>query len=42
MGDKARARETARRANVPTVPGSDGVVQSLDEARDVRASAIRS
>ncbi|RQT85120.1 acetyl-CoA carboxylase biotin carboxylase subunit [Burkholderia cepacia] len=37
MGDKARARETARRANVPTVPGSDGVVQSLDEARDVAA-----
>jgi len=37
MGDKARARETARRADVPTVPGSDGVVQSLDEARDVAA-----
>ncbi|KVD74527.1 acetyl-CoA carboxylase biotin carboxylase subunit [Burkholderia sp. ABCPW 14] len=37
MGDKARARETARRANVPTVPGSDGVVTSLDEARAVAA-----
>ncbi|MCA3826154.1 MAG: acetyl-CoA carboxylase biotin carboxylase subunit, partial [Burkholderia sp.] len=37
MGDKARARDTARRANVPTVPGSDGVVQSLDEARAVAA-----
>ncbi|AOJ05672.1 MULTISPECIES: acetyl-CoA carboxylase biotin carboxylase subunit [Burkholderia] len=35
MGDKARARETAQRANVPTVPGSDGVVTSLDEARAV-------
>ncbi|WP_206999833.1 acetyl-CoA carboxylase biotin carboxylase subunit [Trinickia mobilis] len=37
MGDKARARETAQRANVPTVPGSDGVVRSLEEARDVAA-----
>ena len=37
MGDKARARDTARRANVPTVPGSDGVVQSLDAAREVAA-----
>jgi acetyl-CoA carboxylase biotin carboxylase subunit len=37
MGDKARARETARRAGVPTVPGSDGVVNSLDEAREVAA-----
>ncbi|SAL73928.1 acetyl-CoA carboxylase biotin carboxylase subunit [Caballeronia telluris] len=35
MGDKAKARETAQRANVPTVPGSDGVVNSLDEAREV-------
>ncbi|MEK6296804.1 MAG: biotin carboxylase N-terminal domain-containing protein, partial [Paraburkholderia tropica] len=37
MGDKARARETAQRADVPTVPGSTGVVQSLDEAREVAA-----
>jgi len=35
MGDKARARETAQRASVPTVPGSDGVVASLEEARAV-------
>jgi acetyl-CoA carboxylase, biotin carboxylase subunit len=37
MGDKARARETAQRANVPTVPGSAGIVSSLDEAREVAA-----
>jgi acetyl-CoA carboxylase, biotin carboxylase subunit len=37
MGDKARARETAQRADVPTVPGSDRVVGSLDEAHEVAA-----
>jgi acetyl-CoA carboxylase biotin carboxylase subunit len=37
MGDKAKARETAQRAEVPTVPGSDGVVSSLDEARQIAA-----
>ncbi|MDN7178509.1 acetyl-CoA carboxylase biotin carboxylase subunit [Caballeronia sp. SEWSISQ10-4 2] len=35
MGDKARARATAQRAGVPTVPGSEGVLDSLDQARDV-------
>ncbi|WP_028202846.1 acetyl-CoA carboxylase biotin carboxylase subunit [Paraburkholderia nodosa] len=37
MGDKARARETAQRADVPTVPGSAGIVSTLDEAREVAA-----
>ncbi len=32
MGDKAVARQTAMRAGVPTVPGSDGAVADLDEA----------
>ncbi|WP_114813066.1 acetyl-CoA carboxylase biotin carboxylase subunit [Paraburkholderia kururiensis] len=35
MGDKAKARETAQRADVPTVPGSNGIVLSLDEARRI-------
>jgi hypothetical protein len=26
MGDKATARETMKKANVPTVPGSDGLI----------------
>jgi len=38
MGDKARARATAQRAGVPTVPGSEGVLDSLEQARDVAGS----
>jgi len=32
MGDKLRARETAIRANVPVIPGSDGPVTNEEEA----------
>jgi len=32
MGDKAVARETMMNAGVPTVPGSDGVVETYEEA----------
>ncbi|HUP62783.1 MAG TPA: acetyl-CoA carboxylase biotin carboxylase subunit [Thermoanaerobaculia bacterium] len=35
MGDKARARETAKKAGVPIIPGSDGAVTSVDEAAGV-------
>jgi len=35
MGVKAQARETMRLAGVPVVPGSEGVVGSIDEARTV-------
>jgi acetyl-CoA carboxylase biotin carboxylase subunit len=35
MGDKVRARETMKALGVPTVPGSDGVVRSLEEARTI-------
>ena len=33
MGDKALARQTMEEAGVPVIPGSEGEVESLDEAR---------
>ncbi|ADE40017.1 acetyl-CoA carboxylase biotin carboxylase subunit [Candidatus Puniceispirillum marinum] len=39
MGDKAMARQKAAEAGVPTIPGSDGVLDNLDEAADM-AEAI--
>jgi len=32
MGDKAKARETMKKAGVPITPGSEGIVESQDEA----------
>lgn len=32
MGDKAVAKETMKAAGVPVVPGSDGILKTLDEA----------
>jgi len=33
MGDKASAKATMKEAGVPTVPGSDGLLESLEQAR---------
>lgn len=30
MGDKATARETMKKAGVPTVPGSEGLLQVME------------
>ncbi len=37
MGDKANAKKTMIEANVPVVPGSDGVVENLEDAKAVSA-----
>lgn len=31
MGDKATAKDTMKKAGVPTIPGSDGLLKSIDE-----------
>jgi acetyl-CoA carboxylase biotin carboxylase subunit len=37
MGDKLSARKLAQKADVPLVPGSDGPVKNMEEARNVAA-----
>lgn len=32
MGDKASARETMKKAGVPIIPGSDGIIETYEEA----------
>ncbi|AIG26001.1 acetyl-CoA carboxylase biotin carboxylase subunit [Brevibacillus sp. 7WMA2] len=34
MGDKSTAKDTMKRAGVPTVPGTDGLIESIAEALD--------
>src|SRR5215213_11295155 len=38
MGNKSRARETAQKAGVPIVPGSEGAVRNTDEAAGIAAA----
>ena len=38
MGDKARAKDTMRKAGVPVVMGSEGVIRDVDEARQIAES----
>ena len=35
MGDKATAKETMKKAGVPVIPGSDGVIDDLEEAKKI-------
>lgn len=37
LGDKARAKETMKAAGVPVIPGSDGAVPSVEEAKRIAA-----
>ena len=38
-GDKMQCKEIMKKAEVPTVPGSDGVVEDVDEAVEIAAEA---
>ncbi|MBI3194164.1 MAG: ATP-grasp domain-containing protein, partial [Ignavibacteriae bacterium] len=35
MGDKSSAKETMRKAGVPVVPGSDGIISDINEAKEI-------
>ncbi|GHV46575.1 acetyl-CoA carboxylase biotin carboxylase subunit [Clostridia bacterium] len=37
MGDKANAKKTMRAAGVPVIPGSDGIVETVEAAKTVSA-----
>ena len=37
MGDKANAKKTMIEANVPVVPGSDGIITSMEDAKRISA-----
>ncbi len=39
MGDKAVAKDTMKRAGVPVVPGSDGIVKDIKDAREIMKMA---
>lgn len=35
MGNKSKAKETMKKNNVPVVPGSDGIVESLSDCKKI-------
>ncbi len=40
MGDKITAKETMIKAGVPVVPGSGGLLESVDQAKDLAKNAV--
>ncbi len=40
MGDKKTAKDTVKRVNVPTVPGSPGLVEDLNEAKEIARQVV--
>ena len=40
MGDKAKAKATMKKAGVPTVPGSDGIIESLAKAKSTAKAVV--
>jgi acetyl-CoA carboxylase, biotin carboxylase subunit len=37
MGDKSSAKDTMKKAKVPTIPGSEGLIKSVDDAKKIAA-----
>ena len=37
MGDKASAKDTMKKAGVPTIPGSEGLLEDIEEAKRIAA-----
>ena len=35
MGDKTTAKDTMKAANIPTIPGSEGLVEKIEHAREI-------
>ena len=35
MGDKSNAKDTMKKAGVPTIPGSDGLLESVEQAKEI-------
>jgi acetyl-CoA carboxylase biotin carboxylase subunit len=40
MGDKITAKETMIKAGVPVIPGSDGLLESLEQAKDLAKNLV--
>ncbi len=40
MGDKITAKETMIKAGVPVVPGSGGLLESVDQAKDLAKNVV--
>ena len=40
MGDKSSAKQTMRDAGVPTIPGSDGLIESLAHAKELAVGIV--
>ena len=39
MGDKATAKETMKKAGVPTIPGSEGIMETFEECQELAEEA---
>ncbi len=40
MGDKAAAKETMKKAGVPTIPGSDGLINNFEECKKLASDVV--